>query len=54
MRSAQEITGRVLARADAATNPSWKPRQKVVEYTNKDRNLRFLRRAYVKQFRRSR
>jgi tetratricopeptide (TPR) repeat protein len=54
MRSVQEITGRVLARADAATNPSWNPKQKVVEYTNKDRNLRFLRRAYVKQFKRAR
>ena len=54
LRSAQESTGRALAREDAAENPNWKPRQKVREYTHRDRSLRFLRRAYVQQFRRSR
>jgi len=54
MRNAQEVTGRVLARGDAAENPDWKPRQKVKEYTHGNRSLRFMRRAYVKQFRRSR
>jgi tetratricopeptide (TPR) repeat protein len=54
MRNAQEVTGRVLAREDAAENPDWKPRQKVREYTHGNRSLRFMRRAYVKQFRRSR
>ena len=54
MRNTQEVTGRVLARADAAENPDWKPRQKVIEYTQGNRSLRFMRRAYVKQFRRSR
>jgi tetratricopeptide (TPR) repeat protein len=54
MRDVQELTGRVLARNDAAENPKWKPRQKVKEYTHGNRSLRFMRRAYVKQFRRSR
>ena len=54
MRDVQELTGRVLARADAAENPKWKPRQKAREYTQGNRSLRFMRRAYVKQFRRSR
>ena len=54
MRNAQEVTGRALARADAAENPDWKPRQKVREYTHRNRSLRFMRRAYVKQFRRTR
>ena len=54
MRNTQEVTGRVLAREDATENPNWKPRQKVREYTHGNRSLRFMRRAYVKQFRRSR
>lgn len=52
MRNVQEITGRALARADFAANPALNPRQKVLEYTQGNRNIRFLRNAYVKQFNR--
>jgi len=52
MRHVQEMTGRVLARADFASNQSLDPRQKVLEYTHGNKNMRFLRNAYVRQFNR--
>ena len=54
MRSLQEITGRVLARQDAAQNPNLNPRQQSRQYSQGKWSLRHLRKAYAKQYRRSR
>jgi hypothetical protein len=53
MRQAQEMTGVVLGRLDAEINPGLKPKFKVPEYTNNSKNLKYLRSAYIKQYKRT-
>lgn len=54
MRQVQEQVGRLLAVEDAGYNPRWNPKHQVSEYTLDKKSMKYLRSAYIKQFKRSR